>query len=110
MEAKAVAKHIRMSARKIRLVANEIRGYDYLEAKDTLRFINKRSSIVIGKLLESAAANALVADNSISESDLYIKKIYVDEAPILKRYRARARGRGARIRKRQSHITIVVSN
>ncbi|MDX1960310.1 MAG: 50S ribosomal protein L22 [Leptospiraceae bacterium] len=110
MEAKAVAKYVRMSARKIRLVADEVRGYDYLEAKDLLRYINKRASLVISKLLDSAAANALVADQNIDETSLFIKKIYVDEAPILKRYRARARGRGARIRKRQSHITIVVSN
>jgi large subunit ribosomal protein L22 len=90
--------------------ADEIRGYDYLEARDLLKFINKSASIVVGKLLDSAAANALVADDTVSETSLFIKKIYVDEAPILKRFRARARGRGARVRKRQSHITIVVSN
>ncbi len=110
MESKAVAKHVRISARKARLVANEIRGYDYLEAKDILNFTNKRASGIILKLLDSAAANAMVADPNIDETELYVKKIYVDDGPIMKRYRARARGRAARIRKRLSHITVVLSN
>lgn len=110
MEAKAVAKYVHISARKARLVANEIRGYDYLEAKDILHFTNKRAAGIISKLLDSAAANALTADPNIDETDLYIKKIYVDDGPMMKRYRARARGRAARIRKRLSHITVVLSN
>ncbi|MCB1178392.1 MAG: 50S ribosomal protein L22 [Leptospiraceae bacterium] len=110
MEAKAVAKHVRISARKARLVANEIRGYDYLEAKDILKFTNKKAADLILNVLDSAAANAISADGSIDQGDLYIKKIYVDDGPIMKRFRARARGRAARIRKRLSHITIVLSN
>ncbi len=110
MEAKAVARYVRVSARKARLVANEIRGYDYLEAKDILKFTNKAVAKVILKVLDSAAANAVVADSSVDETQLYVSKIYVDEGPMLKRFRARARGRAARIRKRQSHITIVLSD
>jgi large subunit ribosomal protein L22 len=110
MEAKAVAKHVKISARKARLVADEIRGYDFLEAQDILRFTNKRAAGLILNVLNSAAANALNSDPSIDQTDLYIKKIYVDDGPIMKRFRARARGRAARIRKRLSHITVVVSN
>jgi large subunit ribosomal protein L22 len=110
MEAKAVAKYVRISARKARLVANEIRGYDYLEAKDILKFTNKRASNIILNVLDSAAANALNADPNVDETSLYIKKIYVDDGPMMKRFRARARGRAARIRKRLSHITVVLSD
>jgi large subunit ribosomal protein L22 len=110
MEAKAVAKHIRISARKARLVANEVRGYDLLEAVDILKFTRKRAADIILNVVNSAAANAISADNKIDESSLYIKKIYVEDGPIMKRFRPRARGRAARIRKRLSHITVVLSN
>jgi large subunit ribosomal protein L22 len=110
MEAKAVAKYVRISSRKARLVANEIRGYDYLEARDYLKFINKRAADLILNVLNSAAANAVVSDSSVDENSLYIKKIYIDDGPFLKRFRARARGRASKIRKRQSHITVVLSN
>ncbi|MCB1140624.1 MAG: 50S ribosomal protein L22 [Leptospiraceae bacterium] len=110
MEAKAIARYVRISARKARLVADEVRGYDYLEAKDILKLTNKRAADMILNVVESAAANAVVLDNTIDEKDLYIKKIYVDDGPFLKRFRARARGRASKIRKRQSHITVVLSN
>ncbi len=110
MEAVAIAKHVKISARKARLVANEIRGYDYLEAVDVLKFTNKRASELILKVLNSAASNALTADTRINETSLFIKKIYVEDGPIMKRFRPRARGRASRIRKRLSHITIVLSN
>jgi len=110
MEAKAVAKHVRISARKARLVANEIRGYDYKEAVDILRFTNKGASPLLINLLNAAVANAIMLDENVNPEDLYIKKIYVDDGPIMKRFRPRARGRAARIRKRLSHITVVLSN
>lgn len=110
MEAKSVARYVRISARKARLVANEIRGYDYLEAKDILKLTNKRAADIILNVVESAAANAVVVDNTLDERDLYIKKIYVDDGPSLKRFRARARGRASKVKKRQSHITVVLSN
>lgn len=110
MESKAVARYVRVSARKARLVANEIRGYDYLEAVDILKFTTKHVADEILNVLNSAAANAVNADDKINEADLYIKKIYVDDGPIMKRFRARARGRASRIRRRLSHITIVLSD
>ncbi len=110
MEAKAVARYVKISARKARLVANEIRGYDYLEAVDILKFTPKRAAKLLLKLVNSAAANALDMDDSTNASLLYVKKIYVDDGPIMKRFRARARGRAARIRKRLSHITVVLSD
>lgn len=109
MEAKAVAKHVRISARKARLVADEVRGYDYKEAIDILRFTNKAASSLIINLLNSAVANAVQMKENLDPSSLYVKKIYVDDGPIMKRFRPRARGRAARIRKRLSHITVVVS-
>lgn len=110
MEAKAVAKHVRISARKARLVANEIRGYDYKEAIDILRFTNKGASSMLINLLNSAVANAVQMNESVDPANLYVKKIYVDDGPIMKRFRPRARGRASRIRKRLSHITVVVSD
>lgn len=110
MEAKAVSKYVRISANKARLVANEIRGYDYLEAVDILKFTNKKAAELLLKVVNSAYANALNIDDSVERSALYIKKVYIDEGPTMKRYRARARGRAARIRKRLSHITVVLSD
>ncbi|WCL51085.1 50S ribosomal protein L22 [Leptospira sp. GIMC2001] len=110
MEAKAVAMHVRISARKARLVANEVRGYGYQEAMDILRFTNKKASDMIIDLLNSAVANAIQADENVMPESLYISKIYVDDGPIMKRYRPRARGRASRIRKRLSHITLVLSD
>lgn len=110
MEAKAVAKHIRISARKARLVANEVRGYGYQEAMDILRFTNKKASEMIIDLLNSAVANAIQLDENVDPNNLFISKIYVDDGPIMKRYRPRARGRASRIRKRLSHITLVLTD
>ena len=110
MEAKAVAKYVRVSARKARLVANEVRGYDYTEAVDILKFTQKRVADEILNVVNSAAANAQVADAKIDLTKVYIKKIYVEDGPIMKRFKARARGRASRIRKRLSHITVVLSN
>lgn len=110
MEAKAVARYVRMSPRKVRLVANEIRGYDVNEALDMLKFTNKRAVEPIYKLIVSASANAQSLDDKADAGKLYIKKIYVDEGPIMKRFRPRARGRASRIRKKMSHITVVLSD
>ena len=110
MEAKAVAKYVRVSARKARLVANEVRGYDYTEAVDILKITQKRVADEILNVVNSAAANAVVADAKIDLTKVYIKKIYVEDGPIMKRFKARARGRASRIRKRLSHITVVLSN
>ena len=110
MESVAKANFIRMSARKLRLVANEVRGYEMLEAMDFLKHFKKAAARIILKVLHSAGANAKVLNPDVAEKDLYIKKIYVDEAATIKRFRPRARGRGGRILKRNSKITIVLSD
>ena len=109
MEAKATAKYVRISARKARLVANEIRGYDYNEAVDILRFTKKKIAEDFLKLVNSAAANAVNINENLDPSTLYIKKVYVDEGPDIKRYRARARGRAGVIKKKMSHLTVVLA-
>jgi large subunit ribosomal protein L22 len=92
------------------LVANEIRGYSYPEAVDALKAINKKASGLILKTLHSAGANAKYKNPDIPDDKLYIKMISIDVGPTLKRFRARARGRAARIRKRTSHILVILSD
>ena len=102
---RAVAKYVRIAPRKARLVADEIRGKSYPEARSLLQFTNKRAAKVVGDVLDSAAANA--EHNVEADTDeLRIKTIKVDEGPTIKRYRARAMGRATMIRKRTSHITV----
>lgn len=110
MESKAISKYNRISASKARLVANEIRGYSYPEAVDTLKSIPKKASKIILKALYSAGANAKYKDPDIIEDNLYVKMICIDDGPMFKRFRARARGRAARIRKRTSHVMVILSN
>lgn len=110
MEAKASANHIRMSARKIRLVADEVRGFEFPEAVDILKHMPKKASDIVLKALLSAGANAKVLDSDLDEEELYIKKIFVDEGPTWKRFRPRARGRADRILRRTSKLTIVISD
>ncbi|RME93830.1 MAG: 50S ribosomal protein L22 [Candidatus Hydrogenedentota bacterium] len=110
MEAKATANYIRMSARKMRLVVNEVRGYEFPEAVDILKNMPKKAARITLKAIKSAAANAKVMNPDIAEEDLYVKKIYVDEGPTWKRYRPRARGRADRILRRTSKLTVVLSD
>src|ERR671933_1245143 len=102
---RAVAKYVRIAPRKMRLVADEIRGKSYPEARSLLTFTNKRAAKVLGGVLKSAAANA--EHNADADADeLRVKTVKVDEGPTIKRYRARAMGRATMIRKRTSHITV----
>jgi large subunit ribosomal protein L22 len=110
MEAKAISKYQRISASKARLVANEIKGYPFPEAVDALKAIPRKASQLILKCLYSAGANAKYQKPDVQDNDLYIKKIAIEEGPTMKRFRARARGRASRIRKRTSSIVIVLSN
>ena len=110
MEAKAISKYQRISASKARLVANEIRGDSFPEAVDMLKVIPRKASRLILKALYSAGANAKYQKPDVLEKDLFIKKITIDEGPTMKRFRARARGRASRIKKRSSSITVVLSN
>jgi large subunit ribosomal protein L22 len=107
MEAKAVARYIRLSPRKVRLVVDLIRGKDVEEARAILRFLPKRAALPVLKVLNSAAANA-VNNQNLLEDRLFVRRAFVDEGPSLKRVMPRARGRADVIKKRTSHITIVV--
>ncbi|HPS57146.1 MAG TPA: 50S ribosomal protein L22 [Spirochaetota bacterium] len=110
MEASAISKHNRVSASKVRLVVNEIRGFSLPEAADILKNLPQKGARIVLKALYSAGANAKYKNPDIIEDALYIKKIAVDEGPTLKRFQARARGRAGRIRKRTSILTIVLSD
>lgn len=107
MEAKAVAKYVRISPQKARLVVDLVRGKKVEEAQKTLLFTRKVAAGMVGKVLKSALANATQNPN-IDEKILYVKEIYVDQGPSLKRFRARAQGRAAGIKKRTSHITVIL--
>ena len=110
MEAIAKSKYLRVSARKIRLVVNEVRGYPFKEAVDMLKYMKPKGAEFVLTTLLSAAANAKVISPEIDEKDLYVKKIYVDKGIMWKRFHPRARGRGSRILKRTSNLTIVLSD
>ncbi len=110
MEAKSSLGQIRISPRKMRLVADVIRGYEFVEAVDMLKNVPKNSSTVILKALKSAAANAKIINPDIEEGDLYVKKIFVDQGPLWKRFRARARGRADQVKRRTSQLTIVLAD
>jgi len=107
MEAKAVAKHIRMSSQKVRLVVDLIRGKKVQEARNILLYTRKYAAGIVANVLKSAFANAAQNPN-IDENVLYVKEIFVDQGPSLKRWRARAQGRAAGIKKRSSHITVIL--
>jgi large subunit ribosomal protein L22 len=107
MEVIAHARHIRMSPRKVRLVAALIRGMDVDRAAAQLRFTRKDAARPVYKLLMSAVANA-EHNFKLDTSHLYVKTSTVDGGPVLKRWRARAFGRAAGIKKRSCHITIVL--
>lgn len=107
MEAKAQAKYIRISPQKARLVADLVRGKKVEEAKQILTFTRKKAAGIIGKVLKSAVANA-TQNPGIDENILFVKTIFVDQGPSLKRWRARAQGRVAPIKKRMSHITVIL--
>ena len=112
METVAVAKYIRISPRKVRLVVDQIRGKSVNDAYAVLQFSKKRAAKVIDKTLRSAVANARdkadQAGGFVDVDELYVKEAFVDEGPTLKRWRAAAQGRATPLRKRTSHITVVV--
>ena len=108
MEAKAVARYVRVSPQKARLVVDLIRGKNVNNAIATLAFTRKAVSKIIDKVLKSAVANAENTKKKIDVDTLFVKKAYVDQAPTMKRTHAKAMGRANIIRKRSSHITIVL--
>ncbi|MEX0933215.1 MAG: 50S ribosomal protein L22 [Candidatus Paceibacterota bacterium] len=105
---KAILKNYRQSPRKVRLVADLVRGKRADESLLTLEFTPKRASETVAVLIESAVANAMNNDNKKREN-LFISEITVDEGFTLKRHRPRARGRASKIRKRTSHITVTLA-
>ncbi|MBT8207918.1 MAG: 50S ribosomal protein L22 [Acidimicrobiia bacterium] len=109
MKAKASARHVRQSPYKVRRVLDLVRGMPVDDALATLSFTNRRAAPTISKVIESAMANA-EHNFAMDREDLVVAEAYADEGPTLKRFRPRARGRATKIRKRTSHITIVVSD
>jgi large subunit ribosomal protein L22 len=105
---KATLRFLRVSARKTRLVADLVRGKDVDEAIFALSVTRRAASEPISKLIASARANAMNLNSDVELEDLYVKEIYVDEGPTLKRFRPRAMGRATRINKRTSHVTCVL--
>ena len=110
---KATARYVRMSPTKVRRVVDMIRGLPAAEAQAIVKFDPHAASEPVGKVLDSAIANAEhlahVRSQRLDPEDLFITEAFVDEGPTLKRFRPRAQGRAYRIRKRTSHITIVVT-
>jgi large subunit ribosomal protein L22 len=107
-ETRASLRYLRTSPSKVREVLGLIRGREIDDARERLRFCERGPAGDVLKLLDSAVANAESNDN-LPEDELFVARAYADEGPTLKRWRPRARGRGTRIRKRTSHVTIVVS-
>jgi len=105
---RAVLRHSRMSASKVRQVLNLIRGQDVDRAAEILSLGDREAAVTVGKVLASAVANA-VHNDGLDAEELFVSACYADEGSTLKRWRPRARGRATRIRKRTSHITIIVS-
>ncbi|ALX49390.1 50S ribosomal protein L22 [Lentibacillus amyloliquefaciens] len=108
MQAKAVAKSVRIAPRKVRLVVDLIRGKEIGEAIAVLRHTQRGASPVVEKVLNSAVANA-EHNYEMEPDNLVISEAFVDEGVTLKRFRPRAQGRASQINKRTSHVTIVVS-
>jgi large subunit ribosomal protein L22 len=109
MEVTAILRHARISPQKCRLVADTVRGKPVNNALNTLKFMPKKGAKLLYKTLWSAIANAQ-ENQGLDIDDLTVARIQVDTAPVLKRFAARAKGRGARIIKRNSHITVAVSD
>ena len=102
---RATARYVRVSARKMRLVADTVRGKDIAAARTTLAFSTRAAAKVVDKVIASAAANA-ENNHDMSVDELFVSSIYVNEGPTLKRFRPRAMGRANKIRKRTSHVTV----
>jgi len=111
LESKAVARWVRITPRKMRLVASLVRGKKVSEAVDALTYSLRRASTPVEKTVRSALANMMQRDEAakLDPSEVYIHEIRVDEGPTMKRWRPRAMGRAYRIMKRTSHLTVVLS-
>lgn len=109
MEVKAVARYVRISPQKVRKILGAVKGKPVEAGLNSLKFMPQKAAAIVEKTLRSAVANA-DHNNELDVDSLFIKNITVDQGPSLKRFRARARGRGSRILKKTSHITVVVAD
>tara|TARA_B100001142_G_scaffold311831_1_gene346589 strand:+ start:73 stop:411 length:339 start_codon:yes stop_codon:yes gene_type:complete len=110
MEAIARKRFIRQSPYKIRYVLKTIKGLKVEEAINKLSLMNKKASIYIQEVLKASISNMMDKDSNENSNNLFIKTAYVDEGPVMKRFRPAAMGRATGIRKRTSHLTIIISN
>ena len=108
MEVKAVTRYMRISPRKVRTIVDSIKGKPVEVALDILQFMPQKSAAIVAKTIRSATANA-EQNTNIDVDSLIVQNVQADQGPTLKRFRARARGRGTRILKRTSHITVILS-
>ena len=103
---RAKLRYARISPQKVRLVADLVRGEDVDRALRMLSFTRKRSAPLIGKLIQSAVSNATESDSNVDVDSLFVKTIFVDGGPTLRRFRPRAHGRATKVIKRTSHVTV----
>jgi len=108
MEFKAVVKYVRISAQKVRKIVDAVKGKPVEMGLDTLKLMPQKAAYIVEKVMRSALANA-EKNSNIDIDSLIIRNIIVDEGPTLKRFKARARGRGTRILKRTSHIKVIIA-
>lgn len=109
MEVKAVSKYLRISPQKVRKVIGVVKGMPVEKGLDTLKFMPQKAASLIEKTVRSAVANA-DQNQAVDVDSLIIQNIIADQGPTLKRFRARARGRGSRILKRTAHITVILAD
>ena len=109
MQVSAKLRHARISPQKARLIADQVRGMPVERALQVLQFSNKKAAVITRQILESAIANA-EHNEGADVDELKVSTIFVDEGPVMKRLRARAKGRANRILKRTSHITVTVAD
>jgi large subunit ribosomal protein L22 len=108
MEVKAVTKYVRISPQKVRMLVDAVKGKPVEDALNSLKFMPQKAASVVEKTMRSAVANA-DQNMGIDVDELVVRNVIADQGPTLKRFRARARGRGTRILKRTSHITVILA-
>lgn len=105
----ATARYVRCSARKMRLVADQVRGKKVVDARTVLNFSTRNAAQVVSKVIGSAVANA-ENNHDMNSDELFVSSIYVNEGPTMKRIRPRAMGRAFRVRKRSCHVTVELAS
>ena len=111
VQARAISRYNRQSARKIRKVLNKVRGTKVNNAIDYLHFSPEKASVLIEKTIRSAVSNLMQVDenSNVNIDSLFIKEAYVNQGPVMKRFRAASMGRASRLRRPTSHLTIVIA-